>query len=100
TTPPLLTLAEVLTPGNASQAVDIKQVENLLLSGCDLFGWKGYQGESLLHLAISRDIDSQLLEYLLQIGIPVNIQDTSGNTPLHLASQTMDIAKYQILLKY
>jgi ankyrin repeat protein len=76
---------EELSTFRAVTAGFIELVEHRLATGeFDLLS-RGPEGVTLLHMAARTDID-ELLNLLLEKGVPINIQDDFGLTALHYAA--------------
>lgn len=73
----------------------------ILLSGRVNIDSTTHQGQSLLHLAVLQ-ADIELVHHVLCCGPDINLQDNSGNTPLHtaatlLADQGLQLEKRVLL---
>jgi len=77
----------------------LNDLKPLLEEHPELLTWKGRDGESFLHSMAYSDAES-IVEYLItEKGIPVDIQDRYGYTPLHEAIGRDSDESIRVLLK-
>ena len=56
-------------------------IKRLAISGDVMFDYADYDGRTALHLAASMN-HYDVIEYLMELGVPKNPKDRWGNTPL------------------
>ena len=97
----LLELAEVATsrdPHDLAREGELSQLKALIQAWRISIKLKDFAGATLLHAAASKD-QVEVMEYLIECGIPLNATDSKGNTALHLATQNACINAVDLLLE-
>jgi ankyrin repeat protein len=79
----------------AFQRSDVETVKKMLSRDPRLLQYVDENGFTALHLAIIAE-SYELVQYLVEKGVPVNAEDTLGRTPLHFACRMarLDIARF------
>ncbi|KAL8156974.1 hypothetical protein AgCh_001905 [Apium graveolens] len=100
-----MAVASFRTPGFRRQDRQIefmKQlVHNNMLNMQDLINVQNNEGKTALHMAITENIHTDLVELLMKIPeISFNIHDASGRTPLDLIRQQQQLPSSETLRKY
>jgi uncharacterized protein len=65
-------------------AMSVPGLERWLAEGGDIHALVNPDGWTLLHLAVESE-EAAGVEYLVQQGLDINVQDSRGRTPLHQA---------------
>lgn len=83
---------------NDSIIKNYSDIFELIDKGVDMNHQNSESKETLLHIAVWKG-QSSSVERLISLGAKIDIQDKSGNTPLHLAIIKQDVEMVKLLIK-
>lgn len=83
---------------NDSIIKNYSDIFELIDKGVDMNHQNSESKETLLHIAVWKG-QSSSVERLISLGAKIDIQDKSGNTPLHLAVIKQDVEMVKLLIK-
>jgi len=83
----------------AAEAGDLEKAQQLLRADPKLIFAKDWENLTPLHLAVLHG-HTNLVEFLLKQGAPVNAKTKAGITPLHFAAQTGNEENAKILIEH
>ncbi|MDL5055556.1 ankyrin repeat domain-containing protein [Oscillatoria laete-virens NRMC-F 0139] len=81
----------------AVQNGEIKKVKTLLGEGADI-KMRDAAGNNLLHLALQKSCSKEMVELLIDRGVPLHEMNDQGLSPLHLAAQARSLENIALLL--
>ncbi|XP_053378880.1 serine/threonine-protein phosphatase 6 regulatory ankyrin repeat subunit B-like [Mercenaria mercenaria] len=73
----------------AVKSNDYALVREIIANGADI-NYQNENGDTVLHIAVTEDDNSNIVKALIAAGIDVNIQNFNGKTPLHLVVNEHD----------